>query len=101
MTTKFLIACAILAATAFAQSSLSTDPAYAKNCAKCHGKTAEGRHPFGGPSLLTTQLSLDEVKAVILNGKNKMPAFAGKLRDDQVFAIAAEIKDLSKNAPQK
>jgi len=96
MKTSLLLACCLVASAAFAQSSLSSDPNYQKQCAKCHGKNADGRHPFGGPSLQTTQLSLDDVKAVIENGKNKMPAFKGKLTDDRIFALAAEIKDLSK-----
>ncbi len=95
MKTTLLLACCLVASAAFGQSSLSSDPNYQKQCAKCHGKNADGKH-FGGPALTTTQLSLDDVKAVIENGRNKMPAFKGKLTDDRIFALAAEIKDLSK-----
>jgi mono/diheme cytochrome c family protein len=35
-------------------TSLSKNGIFQKNCAKCHGKTAEGRH-FGGPSLISDQ----------------------------------------------
>ena len=33
-------------------ATLAADPVFQKNCAKCHGKTAGGRH-FGGPSLIS------------------------------------------------
>src|SRR5690242_7274150 len=45
----------ILPVLAPAQSTapqLTANPIFEKHCAKCHGKTAEGRH-FGGPSLLS------------------------------------------------
>src|ERR1019366_8995453 len=35
-------------------ASLTANPVFQKNCAKCHGKTAEGRY-FGGPSLIPEQ----------------------------------------------
>jgi cytochrome c6 len=97
-----VVAAFFLTASLFAQSpatSLTSDSIYDKNCAKCHGKTAEGRH-FGGPSLVTSKLSADETKAIITNGKGRMPKYAGKLTDEQITALAAEIKALSAT-PQK
>ena len=88
-----------LAAPGFAQTSLTADAVYQKHCAKCHGKNAEGRH-FGGPSLQTTQLSLSDVEAMIANGKKRMPAFKGKLSDEQISALAAEIKALTPPSPK-
>src|ERR1700684_1068936 len=68
---------AAFTASSIAQSSaLASDPVYDKNCAKCHGKSAEGRH-FGGPSLVKNAMSEDELKAIITNGKGHMPKFAG------------------------
>jgi mono/diheme cytochrome c family protein len=95
MKITFLIACCFMANAAFSQSSLTSDQNYDKQCAKCHGKDAGGRH-FGGPALATTQLSLDEVKAVIENGRKRMPAYKGKLTDEQIGTLATEIKGLSK-----
>jgi mono/diheme cytochrome c family protein len=99
---RLVVAAFFLTASLFAQSpatSLTSDSIYDKNCAKCHGKTAEGRH-FGGPSLVTSKLSADETKAIITNGKGRMPKYAGKLTDEQITALAAEIKALSAT-PQK
>ena len=89
-----------IAATAqFAQkAALLNDPAYTKNCTGCHGKDGDGIR-FGGkraPNLADTQLSLDEVKAIITNGKDKMPSFRNKITQERIFALAAEIKDFSK-----
>lgn len=74
--------------------SLTTDPVYEKSCAKCHGKTAEGRH-FGGPSLATSKLSDEELRTIIANGKGRMPKFSGKLTDQKIATLTQEIKALS------
>jgi mono/diheme cytochrome c family protein len=73
---------------------------YDKNCAKCHGKTAEGRH-FGGPALATTTLTDDQLKTIISNGKGRMPKYAGKLTDEQIATLASEIAAMKSAAPQK
>ena len=86
-------------AVAQAKASLTTDPAYEKNCAKCHGKEADGRR-FGGkhaPNLAETKLSDDELKTLIVNGKGKMPAFQKKLTADEISGLAKEIKEFSKH----
>ena len=36
-------------------ATLTANPVYQKQCAKCHGKAAEGRH-FGGPSLVSPKI---------------------------------------------
>ena len=62
-------------------AKLTDNPVFQKDCAKCHGKTAEGRH-FGGPSLVTEQVtsaSSDDLRNIITNGKHHMPKYAGKL----------------------
>ncbi len=76
-------------------ATLSNNPVYQKNCAKCHGKTAEGRHPFGGPSLIsekTTGTSAGDLRTVITNGKGHMPKYGGKLAADQIETLVEEIK---------
>ena len=95
MKTSLLLACCLVTSAAFAQSSLSSDPYYQKNCVHCHGKSGEG-HGDRGPSLQMTQLEVDQIKAVIESGRGKMPGFKGKLTDDRIFALAAEVKDVAK-----
>lgn len=67
---------------------------YQKNCAKCHGKTAEGRH-FGGPSLVSeksTSASADDLRTIIANGKHHMPKYAGKLTPEEIDTLVQQIK---------
>jgi mono/diheme cytochrome c family protein len=54
------------------EGSLTTNPIYQRNCAKCHGKTAEGRF-MAGPSLVSgkaTAMSADDLRTIITNGKH-------------------------------
>jgi mono/diheme cytochrome c family protein len=77
---------------------LTESPVFQKNCAKCHGKSAEGRH-FGGPSLVsekTTAASADELREIITNGKHHMPKYSGKLTPEEINTLVQEIK-----APKK
>ena len=79
-------------------ASLTGDPVFQKNCTKCHGRTAEGRH-FGGPSLISeaaTSRSADDLRAIITNGKHHMPKYGGKLTPEEINALVDEIKAAKK-----
>jgi mono/diheme cytochrome c family protein len=81
-----------------ADTGLLANPLYLKNCAKCHGKTAEGRH-FGGPALIslkTAAVSSDDLRNIIANGKGHMPKFAGKLTAEEIENLVAQIQALNK-----
>jgi 5-methylthioadenosine/S-adenosylhomocysteine deaminase len=78
--------------------SLAANPVYKGNCAKCHGKTAEGRH-FGGPSLIserTAVISTEDLHNIIANGKGHMPKFAGKLTSEEIDTLVQEIQALNR-----
>ena len=82
------------AQTSPSHTSLTENPVYQKNCAKCHGKTGEGRH-FGGPSLVSeksTSASADDLRAIIANGKHRMPKYAGKLTPEEIDTLVQQIK---------
>jgi mono/diheme cytochrome c family protein len=75
-------------------STLTANPVFEKNCAKCHGKNSTGRH-FGGPSLLSEKVkaaSPEDLREVITNGKGRMPKFAGKLPPEEIEALVQQIK---------
>ncbi len=75
---------------------LTSNPIFEKNCAKCHGKTGDGRH-FAGPSLKTEKVadtSNEELRAIIANGKGHMPKFGDKLTSDEIAKLAEQIKAL-------
>ena len=77
---------------------LLTNPVYVKDCAKCHGKTAEGRH-FGGPSLIsdkTAAASTEDIRNIIVNGKGHMPKFAGKLTTEEIETLVRQTQALHK-----
>lgn len=88
----------VSAQTHDSNGSLIDNPVYEKSCAKCHGKTATGRH-FGGPSLTSpnvTAASSDDLRNIISNGKGHMPKFAGKLTPEEVDQLVGQIKALAK-----
>ncbi len=91
------VAAMLLTAFAHAQAksdTLTANPVYEQNCAKCHGKAADGRM-FAGPSLVadkTTSMSADDLRAVITNGRKRMPKFADKLKPAEIDALVDEIK---------
>ena len=79
-------------------ATLTENPVFQKNCAKCHGKTGEGRH-FAGPSLVsekTTSTSADNLRDIITNGKHHMPKFVGKLTPEEISTLADQIKAAKK-----
>lgn len=87
-----------VAAQTAATDRLTDNPVYRKSCAKCHGKTAEGRH-FGGPSLVsdkTAAMSAEELRNLIANGKGRMPKFAGKLAPEEIDTLVREIQAVHK-----
>ncbi len=90
------LSCALT--TAFAQAppdaTLTSNPVFEKNCAKCHGKSAEGRH-FGGPSLVsekTIATPADDLRTIITNGKGHMPKYSGKLSAEEIDTLVQQIR---------
>jgi cytochrome c6 len=76
---------------------------YKAKCANCHAADGSGNTPVG-KALKIADLRSDEVQKktdaqlieVTTNGKDKMPAFKGKLSDDQIKQLVAFIRDLAK-----
>lgn len=94
MCSLFFALTAASAQTPDSDTALTANPVYQKNCAKCHGKTAEGRH-FGGPSLIsekTAATSADDLRNIITNGKGRMPKNAGKLTSEEIDTLVHQIK---------
>ena len=90
----------LLVPALFAQApggGLVGNPIYKNNCAKCHGKTAEGRR-FAGPSLAsdkTKAASEDELREMITNGKGRMPKFGGKLTPEEINTLVSQIRAMN------
>jgi mono/diheme cytochrome c family protein len=89
---------AVWAQTAPQDTGLISNSIYEKNCAKCHGKTAEGHH-FGGPPLISEKAaaaSADDLRNIITNGKGHMPKFAGKLSSEEIATLVKQIQTVNK-----
>ena len=90
----FSLSLAVAAQNPPSGESLTANPVYQKNCAKCHGKTAEGRH-FGGPSLFSDKPAAD-LRTIIADGKHRMPKYAGKLTGEEIDTLVEQIAALKK-----
>ncbi len=86
---------------AFSQSAGADT--YKAKCAMCHGADGLGATPAGkslkaasfkDPALV--KKSDADLVAVVESGKNKMPAYKGKLTDAQITAVIAYIRTLQK-----
>ena len=93
----------LLAASISCPAQNSGADLYQSKCQMCHaadgsGNTPAGKamksHPFNSPDVLKE--SDTDLTAVIKKGKNKMPAFEGKLTDAQITALIAHIHTLQK-----
>jgi mono/diheme cytochrome c family protein len=92
---------ASLSAPAFAQNAGADT--YKAKCAMCHGADGLGTTPAGkamkaasfkDPALVNAPDA--QLIAAVKNGKNKMPAYGGKLTDDQIKAAVVYIRSLQK-----
>jgi mono/diheme cytochrome c family protein len=86
-----------------AQSAAET--LYKAKCAMCHGPDGKGETPAGktmkARSFAATEvvkMSDDELETVIAKGKNKMPAFDGKLKKEQIEQLVEYIRALAKKS---
>jgi len=93
---------AVMAMPALAQNSGAD--IFKVKCQMCHGPDGTANTPAGHaikaasfktPSIVQTPDA--DLIAIVKNGKGKMPAFAGKLTDDQIKAAVAYIRVLQKS----
>ena len=98
------LGCAVMWAIASVVRAQETgETLFKSKCAMCHGPDASGKTPMG-QTLKVPDLRSDivqkknnaELKATITKGKNKMPAFDGKLTDEQIHSIVKYVRELGK-----
>jgi len=89
----------VLAGNAFGQAA----DLYKSKCQMCHGPDGKGQtpagksmgaHDFSAPDVV--KMTDKELTDVTVNGKNKMPAFKGKLTDAQVKELVGYVRELQK-----
>jgi len=91
---------AFIAATANADDAAAL---YKSKCAGCHAADGSGNSPAGkamGVPDLSSPVLQKKTDAELIdsttNGKGKMPAYKGKLTDDQIKGLVAYIRTLAK-----
>ena len=99
---KGFITTAILAASLASNLFAADSPqdTYKAKCQMCHGANGEptgagksmGARPFSDPDL--AKMSDAELVGITANGKNKMPAYKGKLSDDDINALVKYVRGL-------
>lgn len=68
---------------------------YDATCVTCHG--ADGKLQLAGAKdLSVTSLSSTEIKDQVVNGKNAMPPYKGKLSDEEIDAVVRYTEGLKK-----
>lgn len=91
----------LVSTTGLAQ--ISGEATYKSKCQMCHAADGSGNTPagkstkarsFSSPEVM--KLTDDDLIKVTKNGQGKMPAYAGKLTDDQIKDVIAHIHTLQK-----
>jgi len=76
---------------------------YKAKCVMCHGADGKGEtpagkkmgtHDFASPEV--QKMSDAELTQVLEKGKNKMPGYAGKLKDSEIKELVAYVRTLAK-----
>lgn len=93
----------VVATVAAANGQNSGADVYKAKCAMCHGAAGDGNTPAGKAFKAPAFSSPDVLKAsdaellgITKKGKGKMPAWDGKLTDDQLKDVIAYIHTLQK-----
>ena len=95
---KRFLALAIVATMALPLFAADGAATFKAKCAGCHGADGSKAMPAMGVKPLnipaTTGKTVDQLTTIISKGQGKMPAFAGKLSDDEIKAAATFVKSL-------
>jgi mono/diheme cytochrome c family protein len=86
-----------IAMPAFAADGAAT---FKAKCAMCHGADGTKENPgMGVKSLAGADIQKQsdaDLVAAVTKGKGKMPAYAGKLSDDEIKGVVAFVRTLKK-----
>jgi cytochrome c6 len=95
-------AASLIAPHSVAQTS-PTEDLFKGKCASCHGPDGAGKTTMGTMLKIRDLRSEDvqkqrdaDLNRIIAQGKNKMPAFDGKLKTEQIEQLVAYIRQLGK-----
>ena len=95
-----LLTLAITSALSLAQDGAAT---FKAKCAMCHGPDGSGKTAMGEKLKIRDLTSADVQKQadaepvqIVTKGKNKMPAYEGKLTKEQIDEVVAHVRELGK-----
>lgn len=98
---NFVFVCAFMALAIVSARADDGGSLFKAKCAGCHGPDGKGATSMGKMLKLRDMSSEDVQKQadaaltdIITNGKGKMPAYKGKLTDDQIKQIVGFIRTL-------
>src|SRR5581483_3952095 len=85
------------------QQNAAAAALFAKNCAACHGPDGKGNKAIGTPNFtdpaFLTTVSAKQMQTAIQKGKGGiMPAWSGKLTDEQISSLVTYVRSLAPNA---
>ena len=99
---------AILASLVLSKSPLRAQDGsalYKTKCAACHGPEGAGKTAMGTALKIRDLRSEDvqkqtdaDLNRIITKGKNKMPAFDGKLKHEQIEQLVGYVRALAKKS---
>lgn len=99
----FMLFLAVAVVSGTSRAALAQDAAdlYKTKCVSCHGADGKGDTAIGKKlgardfqSAEVTKETADELFDITKKGKNKMPAYDGKLTDDQIKSLITYIRSL-------
>lgn len=98
LTLSAIFCIAVLAVPSFGQSAAEL---YKSKCVMCHGADGKGKTPMGSKtgvrdfnSPVVAKQTDAEMFTLTKDGKNKMPAYKGKLTDAQIKDLVKYIRTL-------
>jgi len=98
--TLMLVFAFLLPSASLAQDAAAT---FKSKCAMCHGADGSGKTTMGEKLNIRDLHSADvqkqsdaDLSQIITKGKNKMPAYDGKLTKEQIDGLVAFVRSLGK-----
>lgn len=96
-----LIGALVLLPAAVLADGADGEQVFSKNCASCHlggGNVVNRAKTLKQKTLEQYDMaSLEAITYQVIHGKNAMPAFQGRLGQDQIEAVAAYVLDQAEN----
>lgn len=103
ITQLLLLGCVLIFVLSISTRADDSAGVYKAKCETCHAADGSGNTP-AGKATKARDFASPEVKGetdaqlteILTNGRNKMPAYKGKLTDDQIKGLVAYMREFAK-----